>query len=75
MSQFEMQSSGRFRARRAIPRDVQETYASLYGARTAVTLSLPAGTPRATARRQLSGWTALIDERIKQIREQSVSAK
>jgi hypothetical protein len=55
---------GRWFARKAIPQDVREDYARLFGVRREAQLKLPADKPRPVAKVQLGEWTAEIETRI-----------
>jgi hypothetical protein len=59
---------GRWFARKGIPEDVRDQYASLYGVRREAHLKLPGDTPRAEAKVQLAEWAAEIETRIETLR-------
>jgi integrase len=63
-------ADGRWFARKVIPEDVRDQYASLYGMRREAHLKLPGDTPRAEAKVQLAEWTAEIETRIETLRAQ-----
>jgi hypothetical protein len=61
-------ADGRWFARKVVPKDVKDQYASLYGVRREAHLRLPGDTPRAEAKVQLAEWTAEIETRIETLR-------
>jgi hypothetical protein len=63
-------ADGRWFARKAIPADVRDDYARLYGVRREAQLKLPADTSAATAKVQLAEWLAEIETRISTLRAQ-----
>jgi len=60
--------TGEYIARKAIPKDVQEAYARLYGVRWEALLKLPAGTSRHEAKTRLGEWLAEVETRIGALR-------
>lgn len=52
--------NGEYTARKAIPKDVQEAYARLYGVRWEAQLKLPAGTSSHDAKARLGEWLAEV---------------
>jgi integrase len=65
--------SGAYAARKAIPKDVQDTYERLYGQRWEAKFSLPALTRPQDAKARFAAWLAEIEARITAIRDKQVS--
>jgi integrase len=61
-------SNGRWFARKAIPKDVREEYARLFGHRREAQLKLSADTSRPEAKTRLAEWEAEIETRIATLR-------
>jgi integrase len=59
---------GRWFARKAVPEDVREEYARLYGIKREVHLKLPRDTPKHEAKARLGEWEAEVETRIATLR-------
>lgn len=63
-------ADGRWSARKAIPNDVREDYARLYGIKREAILKLPADTPQPQAKARFAEWIAEVETRIDTLRAQ-----
>ena len=68
MAGLKRAKSGAYSARKAIPKDVQEEYARLYGPSYEAKLTLPSGLTNAEAKARHGEWLSEIETRIETIR-------
>jgi hypothetical protein len=75
MVALKRRKSGGYAARKVIPKDVRQEYASLYGMGWEEKLSIPASTPPHEAKVQHGEWLAEIETRIAALRATKTGAK
>jgi hypothetical protein len=68
MAALQRQKSGRFTARKVIPKDVRDEYARQYGMRWEEKLNIPSGCSPHEARARYGEWLAEIETRIGRLR-------
>ena len=75
MVALKRRKNGGYAARKVIPKDVRQEYASLYGMGWEEKLSIPASTPPHEAKAQHGEWLAEIETRIAALRAAKTGAK